>query len=913
MNIKDKFIVMVVSMIFISQFSNYTSVFAQNNVGIGIINPDPSALLDLTSTNKGLLIPRVADTASISTPATGLLIYLTTNNIFYYYNGVYWKAIIAGTGINGSTGSTGSTSNTGSTGSTGSTSNTGSTGSTGSTSNTGSTGSTGSTSNTGSTGSTGSTSNTGSTGSTGSTGDTGSTGSTGSTSNTGSTGSTGSTSNTGSTGSTGSTSNTGSTGSTGSTGDRGSTGSTGSTSNTGSTGSTGSTGATGPVGCATANYIMKTDGTAATCTVAPIFEDASGNVGVGTITPETSLNLPTTGIIRVGKAVAGRIDMDIDTSGSPVIGRLRVARNGANEAALSFWTQSSAGAFAEKVRINGLGNIGIGTTAPAGKLHINSTSGHIVFQDSDEPGDSLRLERDGSGLNLDLISTNTNLFRINDNGNVGIGTATPTFSLGRGIHITGVTGTNDATIRLTDINSLKGDFEIRSTSRTTSGNRLEIGENSDIFMTIRSDDDGGGTTMRGNVGIGTSAPSAKLEVQSTSSGAIFDAMVLSNPVASAVNTGVALHFQPNSASALARTASIVSRQTTSGTFADLGFFTSPGNTPEERLTISATGNVGVGSTTPGTKLDILGNSGDSNTGILRVYSGTGVGGNPQLLFGTNNVVGYSWIQSHGTRPLYINDIGNNTILNGTSGNVGIGTTGPISSLSVKSKNNTGYLGGVSLVEFGNSNYWAFTAKNNGYLYFGNDNGVDGLTDRITFGPTGSIGIGTILPSEKLEVCGNAKIVGTVYANAALNTSGVSCSSDIRFKKNISALPNALKSIMQLQGVNYFWKVNEFPDKHFVDTRQIGFIAQDLEKIYPEMVFTDTDGYKSVDYSRLTPVLVEAVKEQQKMIELLQKVNESQQKINENLQNGNKNLHEENASLRSDIEKIKLQLGIEAKK
>ncbi|MES2591885.1 MAG: hypothetical protein V4608_08375, partial [Bacteroidota bacterium] len=181
MGTKNKIIVAVLSMIFIFQFSNRTSVFAQNNVGIGIINPDPSSLLDLTATNKGLLIPRLADTASVLTPATGLLIYLTTNNIFYYYNGVYWKAIIAGTWINGSTGSTGSTSNTGSTGSTGSTSNTGTTGSTGSTSNTGSTGSTGSTSNTGSTGSTGSTSNTGSTGSTGSTSNTGSTGSTGST------------------------------------------------------------------------------------------------------------------------------------------------------------------------------------------------------------------------------------------------------------------------------------------------------------------------------------------------------------------------------------------------------------------------------------------------------------------------------------------------------------------------------------------------------------------------------------------------------------------------------------------------------------------------------------------------------------------------------------------------------------
>ena len=71
----------------------------------------------------------------------------------------------------------------------------------------------------------------------------------------------------------------------------GNTGSTGFTGATGITGSTGSTGATGPVGCATANYILKSDGTTATCTVSPIFEDGSGNVGIGTVLPNATLNI----------------------------------------------------------------------------------------------------------------------------------------------------------------------------------------------------------------------------------------------------------------------------------------------------------------------------------------------------------------------------------------------------------------------------------------------------------------------------------------------------------------------------------------------------------------------------------------------------------------------------------------------
>ena len=93
-----------------------------------------------------------------------------------------------------------------------------------------------------------------------------------------------------------------------------------------------------------------------------------------------------------------------------------------------------------------------------------------------------------------------------------------------------------------------------------------------------------------------------------------------------------------------------------------------------------------------------------------------------------------------------------------------------------------------------------------------------------------------------------------------------CSSDERFKKDIVTLSNALNNVMKISGVTYFWKVNEFPDRNFNDKKQIGFIAQKLEKVYPEMVFTDKDGYKSVDYAKLTAVLVEAMKEQQKMID-----------------------------------------------
>ncbi|MBL0339883.1 MAG: hypothetical protein IPP71_02600 [Bacteroidetes bacterium] len=65
------------------------------NVGINNLTPDASALLDLTSTSKGLLIPRMttAQRVAIATPATGLLVFDSTLNEFWFYDGTAWRKI----------------------------------------------------------------------------------------------------------------------------------------------------------------------------------------------------------------------------------------------------------------------------------------------------------------------------------------------------------------------------------------------------------------------------------------------------------------------------------------------------------------------------------------------------------------------------------------------------------------------------------------------------------------------------------------------------------------------------------------------------------------------------------------------------------------------------------------------------
>jgi len=82
------------------------------------------------------------------------------------------------------------------------------------------------------------------------------------------------------------------------------------------------------------------------------------------------------------------------------------------------------------------------------------------------------------------------------------------------------------------------------------------------------------------------------------------------------------------------------------------------------------------------------------------------------------------------------------------------------------------------------------------------------------------------------------------------------------------LENSLSKLLQLQGVGFNWKKDEYPDLKFNDGPQIGFIAQDVEKIFPELVTTDNNGYKGISYEKIVPVLTEAIKDQQKEIKEL---------------------------------------------
>ena len=100
------------------------------------------------------------------------------------------------------------------------------------------------------------------------------------------------------------------------------------------------------------------------------------------------------------------------------------------------------------------------------------------------------------------------------------------------------------------------------------------------------------------------------------------------------------------------------------------------------------------------------------------------------------------------------------------------------------------------------------------------------------------------------------------------TGAIGTVSDLRLKKNITGLDNVLQKLDVINGVYFEWNKADSISLLLPEGRQVGIIAQDVERVYPEMVMTNDQGYKMVDYAKLTPVLLEAVKEQQKQIDEL---------------------------------------------
>jgi hypothetical protein len=114
--------------------------------------------------------------------------------------------------------------------------------------------------------------------------------------------------------------------------------------------------------------------------------------------------------------------------------------------------------------------------------------------------------------------------------------------------------------------------------------------------------------------------------------------------------------------------------------------------------------------------------------------------------------------------------------------------------------------------------------------------------------------GKLTANGGIDVVGNVKVTGVITATGNVQAF---TSSDERLKKDITIIPNALEKVSSLRGVEFEWDENLQP---YHQGKDVGVIAQEVEQVMPTAVKDGEDGYKSVQYDRMIPLLIEAVKE-----------------------------------------------------
>jgi hypothetical protein len=320
---------------------------------------------------------------------------------------------------------------------------------------------------------------------------------------------------------------------------------------------------------------------------------------------------------------------------------------------------------------------------------------------------------------------------------------------------------------------------------------------------------------------------------------------------------------------------------------------------------------GIGTTTPVNKFEVVtatadpATSGTTANGNLRLGPSSG---SHVLDFGLSSTSTYSWLQA---RSKLAYGTTYNLVLNPIGGNVGIGTTNPTAKLNLVgggirifngfSNNGTarpalntstvgnyeirgvGGGGGATQADGGDDGFLRLSAGGGSSATTQSSIDISGYStvadmlnnivmrtagaERLRIDNAGNVGIGTSAPTVRLQVSGD------IIANS------IAGSSDARFKTNITSIENPLQKVLQLRGVNFDWKTTEFPARSFSENRSVGFIAQEVEKILPEVVQTENnaEGYKSVQYDKVVALLVEAIKEQQTQIDSLKAALKKQRK------------------------------------
>jgi hypothetical protein len=496
------------------------------------------------------------------------------------------------------------------------------------------------------------------------------------------------------------------------------------------------------------------------------------------------------------------LKLDTQSHGARVNGGLRFASSGAASDTSNPYIFRTSGAddmvfatgSAERMRLTSAGLLGLGVTAPDGKLNVVSTA-HNNGSIFDSTGTTQLWLRDTDAASnqknwgFQVSGGDLNIVRANDDRASGF--VTPIY------------------IQQAPANSLVIDAS-------------------------------------GNVGIGTASPDALLQIEKSDSGTTIDkepssqsgpniAIHNSNQTANNLSS---IQFTNRGTNGVAETATAgihVKHEAQGGTYSygSMNFnVTNSAGSYATRMHISSDGNVGIGTASPtsasGGKVLAVETTADEHTNLVFNTANTG----------RNGIIEGRRTGRSGTERFAQINIQNNS----DGGEIRFYTAGSASDVSERARfdDSANFLVGATSLN-----------DTNGFTVF----------------PTGS-GSATMVRIDRnsngtaLQFRQGQSAIGTV----STTTSGVTynTTSDIRLKQDIEPL-QATDKLMAMNPVSYSWKVD--PD----GPRSMGFIAQEMEEVMPEAVSTgdDEDAMMSMDYGRITPILVSALQDAHKKIEQLE--------------------------------------------